>query len=123
MAIDVMLRGYYDINTNSRLVPYVGAGIGYDSYVFDQKQEVTNTDPNWANYNQSGVSYEGILGAMYLINNQFSLGVDYTLHGVASESKQNDLLPPGSEINTKCKWSLGGVGFNTFTFRANYFFK
>lgn len=61
----VMLNGYWDINTGTKLVPYVGAGIGYanireKAYVSNQYDTQTAKDheDNLAWQLSAGVSYE-----------------------------------------------------------------
>ena len=105
-----MLRGYYDIYTKLPVIPYVGLGLGYDSFLFEQNKKAKDADPDVANYNQSGLSYEATIGAIYFVSEHFTLGVNYTLHGVASESKSVH-LDPGENPGVKAKISLRGVGF------------
>lgn len=70
-AISVLVRGAYHFTvSNSKFDPYVGIGLGYNSF----SSTYTNTDPNYGTagygfatptYNLGGVAYAAFVGARY----------------------------------------------------------
>lgn len=58
-----MLNGYYDINTNSAFVPYVGAGIGMAKVKFDDFG--VDAIPDVLNDNESQFAYQFMAGGEY----------------------------------------------------------
>lgn len=102
----VMVNAYYDIETTTRLTPYVTAGIGYaraklTMYGYDESISSTNNNFAWS----IGV------GAKYAINNDLALDLGYRyLDAGKSDIKEND-----GKYETKVKT-------NDFMLGLSYYF-
>lgn len=110
----IMTRAFYDFKMNN-IVPYVGVGIGYDSFTVKLKEKQPGVD-----YDQAGFGYEGIIGADYFINDSMSIGANFTYHGTTAETKE--FKTTQNSIPGKEKLSYSGVSFLRFGLRFNYFF-
>lgn len=110
----VMVSGYYDIQTNSKFTPYVGAGIGYTSVSIPAQNRVA------ANFNVDGFQGAGWLdfpgGSASAFGYQAKIGVSYAV------SKPADLYLEGTyQGNTGV--TISGTEFsalNLFGVRAGF---
>jgi opacity protein-like surface antigen len=70
-----MLNGYYDIDTNSAFVPYVGAGIGMAKVKFDNFGVAAI--PNVLNDSESQFAYQFMAGGEYRFADTWGLFAEY----------------------------------------------
>ena len=70
-----MLNGYYDINTNSAFVPYIGAGIGMAKVKFDDFG--VDAIPDVLNDNESQLAYQFMAGGEYRFADTWGLFAEY----------------------------------------------
>lgn len=90
----LMINGYYDIDTGSKLTPYVGAGIGYAKI----KGKASSLE---ASYSEDGNNFAWQVGAGvgYALNDKVSLDAgyryvdygDFTKAGLKWESSAHEL--------------------------------
>ncbi len=66
--LTLMLNGYYDIDTGTKLTPYVGAGIGPGLSMFGL---------NGFNDRELTLAYQGIVGVAYELSEVVSIRADY----------------------------------------------
>jgi len=60
----IFINGYYNLNLDSKVTPYIGAGIGRLKYNDGYSSETKK-------------SYQGMIGAAYAINEKVDLNVEY----------------------------------------------
>lgn len=83
-AYTYLINGYYDINTTTNFIPYIGAGLGGahldydDSNVDHTSGKLTGTD--------NVLAYQGILGAAYQFTPNLRGFADYHYFRTASHS-------------------------------------
>ena len=73
----LLLNGYYDFDTGTRVTPYIGAGAGYgwvDTYGYDG----------------SGLALAAQVGFEYKINDTFSLDTSYRYRHIFSDRDDTD---------------------------------
>lgn len=91
----LMINGYYDIDTGSKLTPYVGAGIGY------AKIKGKVLEASYTSYSEDGNNFAWQVGAGvgYALNDKVSLDAgyryvdygDFTKDGLKWESSAHEL--------------------------------
>lgn len=89
----VFLNGYYDIETGSRWVPYVGAGIGYTN--LSTPSVGFNTTVNGQRYvfnsnsaNKGVFGWQAKLGLTYVVNYNWDVFAEGTYQGASSFSSE-----------------------------------
>lgn len=65
-----LVNAYYDYPLNSKLIPYIGGGLGYGHFW-------GNTTVFTTNGSSDAFAYQGIIGLDYLINSTIRLGLNY----------------------------------------------
>ena len=83
--ISLMANVYYDIDTGTRITPYIGAGVGAVDLVAHLSQRGTDL----VNDSGTGFGYQGLIGASYKINDALSLKADYRYLGTTDISIAN----------------------------------
>ena len=90
----LMLNGYFDINTNTKFTPYIGAGIGYTK--LEGEVEVLGTKES---EDKNTFSWQLGVGVGYSINEHISIDLgyryvdygDWTRDNVKLESDANEI--------------------------------
>lgn len=89
----VMISGYYDIPTNSRWVPYIGAGLGWTSVSIPSSQASTSVTAGSITTSSAGTTsadsasafgYQAKIGVSYLIGARTDAYVEGTYQGNTS---------------------------------------
>lgn len=110
-AMSAMANLFYDFETGTPVVPYVGGGLGFARIAFDGVSRVGNSRID----DQDNVfAYQGIAGAGYRLNGALALFADYRYVATNEPSFQTDA---GREVDGEyadhrftlgLRWSLGG---------------
>ncbi len=112
-----MVNGYYDIATGTPFVPYIGLGIGGSYFRFNQLN-TTNKTPNIqiANGGDYVFAYQPIVGVQYLINDQWSAGVEYRYFGTLDPTIKYSLDPQARRftVNNASHNVLASITFHFF---------
>ena len=98
-----MLNGYYDIDTNSAFVPYLGAGIGMAKVKFDDFGVAAI--PDVLNDNESQFAYQFMAGGEYRFADMWGLFAEYRYFATADV-----------DVNTSS--ATGGVS-NSIAYKTN----
>jgi len=98
-----MLNGYYDIDTNSAFVPYLGAGIGMAKVKFDDFGVAAI--PDVLNDNESQFAYQFMAGGEYRFADTWGLFAEYRYFATADV-----------DVNTSS--ATGGVS-NSIAYKTN----
>lgn len=108
----VMINGYWDINTGTKFVPYIGAGIGYANIrekAFVSNQYATETakdkEDNLAWQLSAGVSYE------ITADLDAELGYRYTDYGTIKQSESRGYYQSGMKRDYDSHEVLLGVRY------------
>ncbi len=72
----VMVNGYYDIATGTPWVPYIGFGIGITQIDLNNVKATPSNVPI-SNSSDTQFAYQPMVGIQYLIDSQWSAGVEY----------------------------------------------
>lgn len=75
-AKSAMLNLLYDVDTGSRLMPYVGAGIGYAQVDYDGVRPV-GVGVNRINDDDNVFAYQGMAGLSYWVNESLEVAAEY----------------------------------------------
>ena len=98
-----MLNGYYDIDTNSAFVPYLGAGFGMAKVKFDDFGVAAI--PDVLNDNESQFAYQFMAGGEYRFADTWGLFAEYRYFATADV-----------DVNTSS--ATGGVS-NSIAYKTN----
>lgn len=108
----VMINGYWDINTGTKIVPYVGAGIGYANIrekAFVSNQYATETakdhEDNLAWQLSAGVSYE------ITADLDAELGYRYTDYGTIKQGESRGYYQSGMKRDYDSHEVLLGIRY------------
>jgi opacity protein-like surface antigen len=72
-----MVNAIYDINTGSRITPYIGGGVGGTMAWFKQLSQLTSGVTSFQNDDSSRFAYQGIAGVAIAIAPQWETLVDF----------------------------------------------
>ncbi len=75
-AKSAMLNLLYDVDTGSRLMPYIGGGIGYAQVDYDGVRPV-GAGVNRVNDDDNVFAYQGIAGLSYWVNDAVEVAAEY----------------------------------------------
>jgi OmpA-OmpF porin, OOP family len=75
-ARSAMLNLLYDVDTGSRIMPYIGGGIGYAQVDYDGVRPVGVATAN-INDDDNVFAYQGIAGLSYWLNQSVELAAEY----------------------------------------------
>jgi opacity protein-like surface antigen len=102
----VMLNGYYDFNTNSKITPFVGAGVGYGSTNISSNATATisgATVPlvsNTSTASTSGFAYQFKAGVGYALTDRNDIYLQYRyLSTVSTPSYNTNSLEVGTKLS------------------------
>ena len=98
-----MLNGYYDINTNSAFVPYLGGGIGMAKVKFDDFG--VDAIPDVLNDNESQFAYQFMAGGEYRFADTWGLFAEYRYFATA-------------DVDVSTSTATGSVA-NSITYKTN----
>ena len=73
----VLVNGFYDINTGTRLTPYIGAGVG----VAVVNGKLSGDGTTLYNSSDTQFAYQGIAGVSYALTGNLALTADYRYLG------------------------------------------
>ncbi|MCL9781945.1 porin family protein [Vibrio sp. S4M6] len=87
--VDWMFNGYYDIETASKLTPYIGLGAGPALLYADGEMKDANPSDN-EDFSDGGGGYvglawQGVLGANYRLTDDLSVGAQYRYLGIVDD--------------------------------------
>ncbi|MBO4285279.1 MAG: porin family protein [Alphaproteobacteria bacterium] len=106
-----MVNFYYDFNTNTNFMPYVGAGLGYAH--ISAKSNVygtvlTNTLDLTEKVSKGSFAWNVGVGASYGLTQNIFLdaGYRYTNYGRVKGSKTTDIIGLGKPLHTKGKFKV-----------------
>jgi OmpA-OmpF porin, OOP family len=89
-----MVNGLYDINTGTRLTPYIGFGLGMDYFRLNQVATSTTSVANSGDYL---FAYQPIVGVSYALTPQLLLGLEYRYLGTTDATLK---YRPGGATST-----------------------
>jgi OmpA-OmpF porin, OOP family len=112
--VTYLINGYYDIDTSSNLVPYVGAGVGGAYLDLDGK---VKTDGVSAKGTDNVFAYQGIVGLGYQITPNWRADANYHYLGMAKATFTGKV----NGGNTKYRLS-DTFKTNLFNVGVSYFF-
>lgn len=95
----LFVNGYYDIQTNSLFVPYIGMGFGYN--------RISVNEPGWPDEDSATLAIKAAFGVAWQINDIFALdmGYRYNYFGNISENDYDTDLS-GHELTLGARFSF-----------------
>lgn len=107
-AYTAMVNGYYDINTSTNFVPYVGAGVGVARLRYNVKQ----FDGQIVNFigSTNTFAYQGTVGLGYQFTNKLRGSLSYEYLGTTSGAVKKG----GAHLNSNYKNNFINLGVNYF---------
>jgi len=97
-VLSYMVNAFYDINTDSPLTPYVGAGLG----LLNGEIKVPGSKKD-----DNEVGYQAIFGAAYNLNKNLAIDLSYRFQGATS-----DFSKDGVSLEYKSNNIMAGMRYN-----------
>jgi outer membrane protein OmpA-like peptidoglycan-associated protein len=109
-AKSAMLNLLYDVDTGSRVMPYIGGGIGYAQVDYDSVRPV-GVGLNRVNDDDNVFAYQGIAGLSYWVNETVEVAAEYRYFATQDPDFRTSAgVPVEGEYNSHS--ALVGLRFN-----------